>query len=323
VSDGIQTGLPRHERFVAVPTCWVCGGRRLAHFHENVFDLAAFSKQDPELAEYTGSRLPLVRCQDCGFGQPSALPGLPQFFERLYDQQWSEDWMASEFESEAKDLIIRTVLAELGQRVPSHDRTLLDIGSHVGRLMSLAERAGWQPEGLELNRRTSAFAASRTRLPVHRATARELAASGQRFGAVALIDVLEHIPQPLAVLQSVHRLLAPNGWVAVKVPCGRNQLLKERVRSWLKPGYDVAIAKNLVHVNHFSVASLRRALANAGFVNVTITIGAPEILGRGIRAPRRLVANAVRLGIYRLGRLLPGGIHTPAALNLQAYGQRA
>ena len=87
------------------------------------------------------------------------------------------------------------------------------------------------------------------------------------------------------------------------------------------------LARGLVGLGWELVASggTSRALTDAGIDHVTVesVSGAPEILGRGIRAPRRLVANAVRLGIYRLGRLLPGGIHTPAALNLQAYGQRA
>jgi hypothetical protein len=113
VSDGIQTGLPRHERFVAVPACWVCGGRRLARFHENVFDLAAFSEQDPELAEYTGSRLPLVRCRD--FGQPSALPRAAGVLRAALRSAMVEYWMASEFESEAKD--------RLGRLLPGGIRT--------------------------------------------------------------------------------------------------------------------------------------------------------------------------------------------------------
>ena len=38
----------------------------------------------------------------------------------MYDQRWSPGWVASEFESEAKDLIFSQVLAALDARVQLH-----------------------------------------------------------------------------------------------------------------------------------------------------------------------------------------------------------
>ena len=72
-------------------------------------------------------------------------------------------------------------------------------------------------------------------------------------------------------------LLAPDGWVAVKVPCGPSQLLKETWRGRILRGYRPTVADNLVHVSHFSPASLRRALERAGFVDVAVGPGAPEL----------------------------------------------
>jgi hypothetical protein len=119
-------------------------------------------------------------------------------------------------------------------------------------------------------------------------------------------------------LSTVAGLLEPGGCVAVKVPCGPSQWLKERVVAALQPSHRVSLAENLVHVNHFSPRSLRLALERAGFAQIAIRTGAPELkpMHSGFLQPA--LSNAVRLLVYAAGRL-PGALQTPLALNLQAY----
>src|SRR5439155_24500264 len=131
-------------KFVPVKNCWICGGDRLVPVHQARFDLGEYSGQDPGLAAYTGHEFWLQRCRNCGFAQPEALPALPHFFDRLYDQRWADAWMEQEFHSRSKDAIFQAILNELGQRVPEAQRTLLDVGAHVGRFLEQARRAGWR-----------------------------------------------------------------------------------------------------------------------------------------------------------------------------------
>jgi hypothetical protein len=301
--------------FVETGSCWVCRGTALYPYHEALFDLSPYREQDPELAAYTGCTVRLCRCPSCGFAQPDRIPSLPNFFDRMYDQLWSEDWVASEFDGTYKDVIFRRTLDLLGARV-SKGRRLLDVGAHAGRFLHMARQAGWNPEGVEVNTRTASFAASRTGARVHHVSASRLHMLEPGYDALTLIDVLEHIPHPLAVLSSVRAILAPRGWIAVKVPCGPIQRLKEDVRARLSPGYAPRLADNLVHVNHFSPGSLELALAKAGFDAIHIEVGAPEC------PPASAPANALRLLLYGLGRTLPFGTHTPLALNLQACARK-
>lgn len=304
--------------------CWVCRHKQLARIHQDYIDLSDFYEQDPELGSYADCRFWLMRCHSCGFIQPEGVPTLPNFFDRIYDQQWSKDWIEREFTCGYKDFIFHKVLHDLSRRVPASKRQLLDIGAHVGRLIYLAHQAGWQAEGVELNELTSSYAALRTNLPVHRVSTQHLISERRTYDAITMIDVLEHIPDPVEMLGSVHQLLNAQGWVAVKVPCGPNQLLKEYVRSRVKKNYKFSVAANLVHINHFSPASLRKALRRAGFSNITLSIGAPELSPSDAGSSIRIAASdLLRLSFYRIGRLIPGGVHTPLALNLQAYAQKA
>jgi SAM-dependent methyltransferase len=304
--------------FEPVTRCWICGGASLSPFHEYRFDFHEYATQDPELDAYTGQTGRLVHCRACGFGQPEALPTLPRFFDRMYDQRWSPDWIASEFESTYKDFIFRSILRVLDRRAKERPRRLLDIGAHAGRFLHLARLAGWDVEGIELNPRTAAYAASRTHVQVHQVNAHALAGTGARFHAITLTDVLEHIPEPVTLLTTAARMLSPGGSIAVKVPCGRSQWRKERLLAALLASREVSLAGNLVHVNHFTPRSLALALRRAGFADVHVSTAAPELMPLESSVAARFASNALRLGVYAAARI-PGGVQTPLALNLQAY----
>ena len=312
------------EKFRSVPACWICGGTTLTRYCECAFDFRLYAEQDPEIHGYDNATVWLVRCAKCGFGQPEALPTLPRFFDRMYDQRWSEEWVEREFEADYKDFIFQRILSELDRRVDhgaaGRMRRLLDIGAHAGRFMHLAGGAGWSVEGIELNPRTAACAARRTGRPVHQVNAQTLAAGVTRYDAVTLTDVLEHIPEPLALLRTVATLLEPGGTIAIKVPSGQAQWWKERALSTIAPARPMSIADNLVHVNHFSRRALATALERAGFTDISVRTGAPELLPPDGQPLRRALSNGLRLGIYAAA-LLPGAVRTPLALNLQAYAQ--
>ncbi len=308
-----------HAGFVDVSTCWVCGGTSLVRIHDAILDLDVYREQHPELAAYTGEIVWFRRCAACGFAQPERLPAVEGFFDRLYDQLWSPEWVQEEFESRYKDVIFHTILSGLASRNPE-GRRLLDIGAHAGRFIQMARGAGWQPEGIELNPRTAAFAAARTALPVHSANVETLVLSGRRYGAVTLIDVLEHIPHPIALLSKVRDAIEPGGWVVVKVPSGPAQRRKERMRALLRRGYRPRLADNLVHVNHFSPASLRQGLERAGLREIAVAVGPPEFPAAG--GIVEVISNTARSMVYLAGRYVPGGVHTPLALNLLAYARR-
>jgi SAM-dependent methyltransferase len=308
------------DGFQPVAACWICGGRTLTPYHTLLFELETFRNQDQdhELAAYTGATLHLVRCADCGFGQPEALPTLPRYFDRLYDLRHDEKWIVSEFTASYKDLIFASILRDLAERVRSGGRRLLDVGTHTGRFLQFAMRAGWHAEGIELNPRTAAFAAAHAGAPVHQASAESLAAEGRRYDAIVLTDVLEHIPRPVDVLRSLAGLLAPGGVLAVKVPCGSAQALKERTLAAIS-SHRASLADNLVHVNHFSPRSLALAFTRAG-LTPTVASAAPELNAPPSFSMRASLSNALRLGVYGLARI-PGAVHTPLALHLQAYGR--
>ena len=303
-----------------VLVCWVCDGTQLRRVHDARLEFSAYRTQDPELAEYSGQRVPIVRCPACGFAQPASVPALPRYFDRMYDQHWSPDWVEREHHASYKDRIFDDVLSALEHRLPMARRRLLDVGAHAGRFIARARARGWDADGLELNPRTASYAARASGGLVHQGNVYTWSRSGPGYDAVTMTDVLEHIPDPRSALRRVYDLLEPAGWVAVKVPNAPVQRVKERVRSWLRPGYQPSLADNLVHVNHFGPSSLRLALEREGFGEVRVAVAAPE-LPDGASA-RTGIDRLARRFAFRAASGLPGGTYTPIAFNLQAYARR-
>jgi len=270
----------------------------------------------PTLLPYEGKHFTLNCCRDCGFIQAEGIPADPNYFNALYSQKWSEEWMLSDFESTYKDNIFREILQQLGRHVQRSPRRLLDVGTHVGKMIFLAGQAGWEADGIELNPLTREIAMRKTGRPVHRMTASELASTGVKYDAITITDVLEHIPDPVSILTDLRVMAKPGGMIAIKVPSGRNQLRKEKVRVLLGLADKVEIGTNFIHVNHFSPTALKTALTRAGFVNPRVTVGAPELPpGGGLRGA---LSRCFRSLVYGIAKL-PGGVHTPLGLNLQAY----
>ncbi len=314
---------PACETMPLEPTgpCWVCGGEALRRVWRDPLDLSGQPRFGPALAHADHPPTWLVRCRGCGFAQPELLPR-DDYFATLYDIPWTDDDLARDHDTGWKDLIFCSVLDGLARRVgPGVPRTVLDVGCHAGRFLTLAQAAGWEAEGAELAPRTALYAARRTGRPVHRIPAQDLAAQGRRYGAVTLTDVLEHIPRPAPLVAQLRELLHPGGVLAIKVPHGPAQRLKERVRRDLVGDPEAGVAIRYVHVNHFTVRSLRLLLERAGFRDVAVTVGAPEFFPASHpgRTRRQALSARVRQAVYHAARRLPGGARTPLAMNLQAF----
>jgi SAM-dependent methyltransferase len=94
---------------------------------------------------------------------------------------------------------------------------LLDVGAATGVFMEHAARRGWRPVGHEI----SEAAAAKARAKGHVVTTGDLAGAGHElatFDAVTMLDVLEHVSDPAAMLTQAADLLVPGGILLVNTP---------------------------------------------------------------------------------------------------------
>jgi len=150
----------------------------------------------------------------------------------------------------------------LGEQAPG--KRVLDVGCGTGELVGYFAERGFAAEGIEPSAEAAAEARARGRT-VTSSSLEPFAARADRSGAydaVSFLNVMEHVPSPVAILEATRQMLAPGGIVAIRVPNDFNDLqLATQERLGLRP-YWVAVPD---HVNYFSVRSLAALLERVGF----------------------------------------------------------
>jgi len=168
----------------------------------------------------------------------------------------------------------------------------LDVGCGGGAMLHRvrALEPAFQPHGIE--RDTGAVERARSLgFDVQRADFPDSGLESGAYDVVSLNHVLEHIPDPMAALREIRRLLAPGGCAMVAVP--------NRAGLWARLLRHRWVALDVPrHLYHFSPATLRRAARRAGFRVLWIrhegTQGPWEVWKRGL----------VRAGLLPPGRSL-------------------
>jgi SAM-dependent methyltransferase len=152
-----------------------------------------------------------------------------------------------------KAALVATALRRTG----GNDGVLVDVGAGAGGVTAML---GWDPDHLavlEAGARLVDHARHVNGVPAVRAAVAPLPLADGSVDVVCLLDVIEHLPEPMGALAEAHRVLRPGGRLVVNVPA----------HQWLWSSADV----HLGHHRRYDRSMLRRELAAAGFE--------PELLG--------------------------------------------
>jgi SAM-dependent methyltransferase len=158
------------------------------------------------------------RCLNCGM----AFERHPQSFVELARGYLEDIFSPTKYylQTRQEDFVTFGRRLKLLTRFNPARGRLLDIGCSTGTLMEVAQKLGWQPEGLEPNP-NAVESARQNGFRVHHGfltpeTVNRLPRSG--FQAVILNDVIEHLYQPMQSIRLVSKLLAPRGLLLVATP---------------------------------------------------------------------------------------------------------
>lgn len=160
-----------------------------------------------------GAHADLYACRACGTIQQPALPSGAELLD-LYRDMEDDAYLEEEAGRRATS---RRLLRHVDRVAPRRGR-LLEVGCGHGLLLDEARRAGWTVRGLEPARAAREHAIS-LGLDVRDAVVEELdpAAEGL-YDAVVMIDVVEHLEDPVATLRAAASLLTDGGALCIVTP---------------------------------------------------------------------------------------------------------
>ena len=194
----------------------------------------------------------IVQCQRCGMVSSLATLEHGKIIEN-YEAVVDEAYLLEE--QGRRELFSWLTQTMRGYAVPGNK--LLEIGSNMGLFLDVARNAGWEVHGIEPSRWAVEQGRERFGVDLEQGTIESLSASEQKPDVVVMLDVLEHLVDPLHGLKIIRNLINEDGMLVLStVNLGG---LHARLRGDRWPWFIRS------HLHYFSPESLAAMLDRAGF----------------------------------------------------------
>jgi len=188
--------------------CCVCGSNDAVEIGKGE-DYEYYSSSDAFSA---------MQCKSCGLVYLNPRPSVSEF-EKIYPSNYH----AFDF-SKKKFGFVYKVRSRLEARrslsrcrnLPDNAR-ILDVGCGDGFHLSLLREYGkknWTLEGIDLDRR-AIKAATQSGLKVHLGSVEEIDLPNENYDLIFMIQTIEHVEKPDAVLNAIHKLLRKGGQLVI------------------------------------------------------------------------------------------------------------
>lgn len=201
----------------------------------------------------------VMACARCGFCLADGVPGQAEF-DRYYRD--GSKYERADFAPELPDHVMQRLRQEapdIMRHIATPGARILEVGCATGELLALLEAAGYSNLiGLDPSPGCARFARERHGVDVRVGDLSSLSQLGERFDAIVLIAVLEHVRELNAVLALLRSALTADGLLFIEVP---DALAFDQRDA---PFQEFSTE----HINYFSAESLSNLMACNGFAVV-------------------------------------------------------
>jgi SAM-dependent methyltransferase len=279
------------------PNCPICSAARLA--------------REPFGYRFEGRWLQAVGCRQCGIIYLDPQP-TPEELRKLYSADYFEGdfrcgHAGSYFAPGTLDAVADGRLLDRIQRVVSKG-SFLEIGCAGGALLNAARARGFDVTGIEFSDHAAAMARERFRLKVLTGALTEMRLPQNSFDVVFMGDVIEHLPDPLATMHELNRIMRPDGLLAIDCPSQTNTLFSRMgFVAYRMLGKNAEVHLPPYHLFEYRPPSIAHLLEESGFSLLQVV---QEILSPSeihLRGPR----------MQRVGKKL---LHYPNYLVTRVFG---
>jgi len=232
-----------------IELCLVCGNSQVPKF------------------EYQGYHY--YQCKLCGLVSTYPLPE-----EQIVAEHYSHKFVEGNYRllqdyAEQYKSVYQTFTEVLAQVIREQGNSLvgasiLDIGCFTGEFLQLLQTEGADVFGLELQAEAVDIANRRLAGRVYQADFFGNEFPQQEFDIITLMGVIEHVVDPVSLIQRTHQLLSREGVIMLQTPNSGALLARLLGKHW--PPY-----QPVEHIHLFSAQSLSRLLSEAGFQDIKIT----------------------------------------------------
>lgn len=216
----------------------------------------------------------VVKCKNCGLVYTNPQPDrklIDEHYQEKYYKEWIEKQMEKRIPMWKKRLKALNKYKKKGR--------LLDVGSGIGTFLKLARKEGFKVCGTEISEFASKYVKNNLKIDIFRGDLEEAHFPHESFDVVTMWHTLEHLPNPKATLEEIHRILKKGGLLVVAVPNLNN--FTTQILYLLAKGKKLMLFSNQAkewHLYHFSCQTLSYILKKTGFEIIKIDMDLAQIV---------------------------------------------
>jgi SAM-dependent methyltransferase len=181
---------------------------------------------------YNENDVKIVECRNCGLAYHNPRPNstllLEEYSTKYFENNEKSDSQAklqsyrgdyvnrfSQFEVQYRKYL-NSILDDIEKVKPSGK--ILDIGCAAGFLLEVAKKRGWDAFGVEPSAKMSLYGRDKLGIKIFTGTLLDASFESNYFDVINFADVLEHIPQPLQLLNECFRISKRDMILRIQVP---------------------------------------------------------------------------------------------------------
>jgi SAM-dependent methyltransferase len=218
---------------------------------------------------FKGRWLGGIQCHECGIiflhPQPTVEEITQMYSKEYFEGDFRCGHAGSYFDEATLDsLADSTLIKHIRQYKPSG--TFLEVGCAGGAFLNAARLAGYSVKGVEYSDEAASFARAKFGLDVATGDLVSVKYPSASFDVVFMGDVLEHLPDPVATVMAIHRVLKAGGLLVIECPMQTNTLFSRfgfLLYSFL--GKRATVHLPPYHLFEYRPASMKRLLESHGF----------------------------------------------------------
>jgi len=202
----------------------------------------------------------VVRCQCCGLERTNPRPTaetIGAYYPGTYSPYTTDSELPAPEGSGFKKRLTRWLELYARQLPEQSPGVMLEIGCSTGRYMEYARARGWLVEGVEYSEEAANTARAKGFF-VSNLALEAVSFEPEKYDLVAAWMVLEHLHDPISVLEKIGAAMLPGGRLIGSVP----EVSSLARIAFGKYCYDLSLP---THLYHFSTKSLQVLLEKAGW----------------------------------------------------------
>jgi SAM-dependent methyltransferase len=163
---------------------------------------------------------------------------------------------------------------------------LLDVGCGMGFVLKRFQELGWESHGFDVSSYATEYARGELSLKAYTGNIDNIDFPESYFDLVTLILTIEHMPDPMSALKTLHKLMKPNAIMIIATHDIGGLWPKISRSKW----QHLFVPE---HLFFFSHVTLKRLLREVGFdifkATETATLASVTGDGHGLQTPIRLI----------------------------------